>query len=198
MQIDQTSLPGVLVITPRRHGDHRGFFSESYNHKRMVEAGIEIGFVQDNHSLSAAAGTVRGLHFQTPPHAQAKLVRCGRGRLFDVAVDLRRGSPGYGRWTGVELSFENGRQLLVPAGFAHGFVTLEPDTEILYKCSDYYAPDCDAGIAWDDPEIGIDWPLSGAPLLSDKDAAAPRLAQIDSPFRYDGPLPWERVEETRT
>ncbi len=198
MQIDQTSLPGVLVITPRRHGDHRGFFSESYNHRRMVEAGIEIGFVQDNHSLSAAAGTVRGLHFQTPPHAQAKLVRCGRGRLFDVAVDLRRGSPGYGRWTGVELSFKNGRQLLVPAGFAHGFVTLEPDTEIIYKCSDYYAPDCDAGIAWDDPEIGIDWPLSGAPLLSDKDAAAPRLAQIDSPFRYDGPLPWERTEETRT
>ncbi len=198
MQIDQTSLPGVLVITPRRHGDHRGFFSESYNHKRMVEAGIEIGFVQDNHSLSAAAGTVRGLHFQTPPHAQAKLVRCGRGRLFDVAVDLRCGSPNYGRWTGVELSFENGRQLLVPAGFAHGFVTLEPDTEIIYKCSDYYAPDCDAGIAWDDPEIGIDWPLSGAPLLSDKDAAAPRLAQIDSPFRYDGPLPWERTEETRT
>ncbi len=198
MQIDQTSLPGVLVITPRRHGDHRGFFSESYNHRRMVEAGIEIGFVQDNHSLSAAPGTVRGLHFQTPPHAQAKLVRCGRGRLFDVAVDLRRGSPGYGRWTGVELSFENGRQLLVPAGFAHGFVTLEPDTEILYKCSDYYAPDCDAGIAWDDPEIGVHWPLTGAPLLSDKDAAAPRLAQIDSPFRYDGPLPWERVEETRT
>ncbi len=198
MQIDQTSLPGVLVITPRRHGDHRGFFSESYNHRRMVEAGIEIGFVQDNHSLSAAPGTVRGLHFQTPPHAQAKLVRCGRGRLFDVAVDLRCGSPNYGRWTGVELSFENGRQLLVPAGFAHGFVTLEPDTEIIYKCSDYYAPDCDAGIAWDDPEIGIDWPLSGAPLLSDKDAAAPRLAQIDSPFRYDGPLPWERTEETRT
>lgn len=191
MQIEQTSLPGVLVLIPRRHGDHRGFFSESYNRQRMAEAGIKVTFVQDNQSLSAQTGTLRGLHFQVPPHAQVKLVRCGRGRFYDVAVDIRRGSPSYGRWVGVELSFENGKQLLIPAGFAHGFVTLEPDTEIVYKCSDYYAPDCDAGIAWGDPDLDIDWPHSGAPVLSKKDAVAPRLSEIDSPFTYKGPLPWE-------
>ncbi|SDF36853.1 dTDP-4-dehydrorhamnose 3,5-epimerase [Limimaricola pyoseonensis] len=191
MEIAETGLPGVVLLTPRRFGDARGFFSESWSQRRMAEAGMALDFVQDNHSLSAQTGTLRGLHFQSPPHAQAKLVRCGRGRLYDVAVDIRRGSPSFGRWVGVELSFENGHQLLVPEGFAHGFVTLEPDTEIVYKCSDYYAPDCDAGIAWDDPDLGIDWPLSGAPVLSDKDAAAPRLSQIDSPFAYEGPLPWE-------
>jgi dTDP-4-dehydrorhamnose 3,5-epimerase len=152
----------------------------------MAEHGFEIDFVQDNHSLSAQAGTVRGLHYQAPPHAQDKLVRCGRGRLFDVAVDVRRGSPAYGRWWGTELSFENGRQLLVPKGFLHGFMTLEPDTEIVYKCSDYYAPECDGAVLWNDPDIGIDWPQVDAPILSDKDAAAPRLAKFDSPFIWEG------------
>lgn len=185
MQIERTPLPGVVVLTPLRHGDARGFFSESWNRARMAEAGFDIDFVQDNHSLSASAGTVRGLHYQAPPHAQIKLVRCGRGRLFDVAVDMRRGSPTYGRWWGCELSFENGRQLLVPEGFLHGFMTLEPDTEIVYKCSDYYAPDCDGAVRWDDPAIGIDWPEVGSPILSGKDAAAPRLAEVESPFAWE-------------
>ena len=140
MKIEQTSLPGVVVLTPARFGDSRGFFSESWNRKRMAEAGFDIHFVQDNHSFSAQVETLRGLHFQSPPHAQAKLVRCGRGRLFDVAVDIRRGSPTWGRWFGVDLSFDNGRQMLIPEGFLHGFVTREPETEIIYKCSDYYAP----------------------------------------------------------
>lgn len=185
MEIERTALEGVLILTPRRFGDARGFFCETWNRTRLQEAGIDIDFVQDNHSLSARTGTIRGLHFQAPPRAQAKLVRCGRGVLFDVAVDIRRGSPTYGRWTGVELSFENGRQLLVPAGFAHGFATRAPDTEIIYKCSDTYAPETEGALRWDDPEIGIDWGLSGDPLLSDKDAAAPGLADLDSPFLHD-------------
>ena len=184
MQIDKTALPGVLILTPARHGDTRGFFSESWNRARLAAQGIEIDFVQDNHSLSERAGTLRGLHFQAPPHAQTKLVRCGRGALWDVAVDIRRGSPTYGQWVGTELSFENGRQLLVPEGFAHGFVTLEPMTEILYKCSDYYAPQADGAIHW--ASCGIDWPLSGEPILSAKDAAAPPLSDFESPFTWDG------------
>tara|TARA_R110002096_G_scaffold434257_2_gene655259 strand:+ start:2180 stop:2743 length:564 start_codon:yes stop_codon:yes gene_type:complete len=187
LQIDPTALPGVLILTPARFGDHRGFFSESYNRAKAKAAGIEIDFVQDNHSLSREIGTVRGLHFQAPPHAQDKLVRCGRGRLFDVAVDIRRGSPTYGKWAGVELSFENGRQLLIPAGFLHGFVTREPDTEIVYKCSDYYAPECDGAVCFDDPAIGIDWGLDpAAAILSAKDAKAPFLADFDSPFMFEG------------
>ncbi|SFM76293.1 dTDP-4-dehydrorhamnose 3,5-epimerase [Shimia aestuarii] len=183
MQIETTPLTGVLILTPARFGDARGFFSESWNRARMAEAGIEIDFVQDNHSISTEKGTVRGLHFQTSPHAQAKLVRCGRGALFDVAVDIRAGSPTYGQWFGIELSAENGRQLLVPVGFAHGFVTLTENTEIIYKCSDYYAPDCDRAIAHDDPDIGINWGVSRAKrILSEKDAAAPTLAELSTPF----------------
>ncbi len=185
MLIKTTPLVGVLLITPARYGDARGFFSESYSRARMAEHGIGLEFVQDNHSLSHETGTVRGLHFQAPPHAQAKLVRCGRGRLFDVAVDIRRGSPGYGQWVGEELSFENGKQLFVPAGFLHGFVTLEPDTEVIYKCSDYYAPECDGAVRYDDADIGIDWGIAtGTAILSDKDAAAPLLADFVSPFEY--------------
>lgn len=185
MEIEHTPLQGVVILTPARHGDARGFFSESWNKARMVQAGLDYDFVQDNHSLSATVGTVRGLHFQTPPHAQAKLVRCGRGVLFDVAVDIRRDSPTYGQWTGVELSADNGKQLLIPAGFLHGFVTRTPDTEIIYKCSDYYAPDCDAAVRFDDPDIGIDWGLGDtAPVLSPKDIAAPYLSQIETPFSY--------------
>ncbi|PKQ11169.1 MAG: dTDP-4-dehydrorhamnose 3,5-epimerase [Alphaproteobacteria bacterium HGW-Alphaproteobacteria-1] len=186
MNIETTSLPGVLILTPPRFGDNRGFFSESWNRRSLAQQGIAIDFVQDNHSLSLAPGTLRGLHFQTPPHAQAKLVRCGRGALYDVAVDIRRGSPTYGHWVGVDLSFENGRQLLIPAGFLHGFVTRQPETEIIYKCSDYYAPQCDAAVRFDDPDLGIDWGLDAPPILSDKDAAAPRLRDLPAYFTWEG------------
>ncbi len=186
MDVQSLNLPGLCVLTPSRFGDVRGFFSESWNRARMLEQGFDIDFVQDNHSLSAAVNTVRGLHYQAPPHAQVKLVRCGRGALYDVAVDIRRGSPTYGRWAGVELSAENGRQLLIPAGFAHGFVTREPETEIIYKCSDYYAPECEGALRFDDPDIGIDWGLTGDAVLSDKDAAAPGFAGFDSPFTWGG------------
>lgn len=185
MKIETTDLPGVLILTPARHGDARGFFSESWNRARMAEAGLDVDFVQDNHSLSRTKGTLRGLHYQAPPQPQAKLVRCGRGALFDVAVDIRKGSPTYGRWIGVELSFENGRQLLIPEGFLHGFVTLSDDVEVVYKCSDYYSPECDGAVRWD--SCGIDWPLMGEPVLSDKDRAAPALADFDSPFDWRAP-----------
>jgi len=185
MQITPTKLPGVVVLEPQRFGDHRGFFSESWNKSRLEAAGLHLPeFVQDNHSMSREVGTLRGLHFQAPPHAQGKLVRCGRGWLFDVAVDIRKGSPTYGQWIGEELSFENGRQLWIPAGFLHGFVTREPDTEIIYKCTDHYAPDCDGAVRWD--SCGINWDVAGDPVLSDKDAAAPQLAEFDSPFTYEG------------
>ncbi|MCX7568027.1 dTDP-4-dehydrorhamnose 3,5-epimerase [Sulfitobacter sp. F26169L] len=186
LDVQPTKLPGVMIITPARHGDHRGFFSESWNVQAMRKAGLEIDFVQDNHSFSAAAGTVRGLHFQSPPHAQGKLVRCGRGTLYDVAVDIRVGSPTYGQWVGEELSFENGRQLWIPAGFLHGFVTREPDTEIIYKCTDHYAPECDGAVRFDDPDIGINWGLpAGGAILSPKDEAAPLLKDFKSPFTYE-------------
>ncbi|MFD3191548.1 dTDP-4-dehydrorhamnose 3,5-epimerase [Sedimentitalea sp. HM32M-2] len=184
MQIEETPLAGVLILTPARHGDARGFFSESWNRRLLADHGITLDFVQDNHSLSGAVNTLRGLHFQSPPAAQAKLVRCGRGALFDVAVDIRRGSPTYGRWFGAELSAENGRQMLVPTGFLHGFVTRRPDTEILYKCSAYYAPDCDGAVHWD--SCGIDWGLTAPPVLSERDAAAVPLAEFDSPFVWEG------------
>ena len=186
MQIEQTGLAGVLVLTPKRFGDARGFFCESWSADRMAAAGLHYEFVQDNHSLSEAVGTVRGLHFQAPPHAQAKLVRCGRGRLFDVAVDIRKGSPTYGQWTGVELSFENGKQLLVPRGFLHGFATLERDTEIIYKCDDTYAPECDGAVRFDDPDIGVEWGIDpNKAILSGKDTDAPDFRDFDSPFIYE-------------
>ncbi len=184
MDIEKTALDGVLIITPKRFGDHRGFFSESWNKSTMEAAGLFFDFIQDNHSLSMTQGTVRGLHFQAPPRAQDKLVRCGRGALFDVAVDIRIGSPTYGKWVGVELSAENGKQLLVPAGFAHGFMTLMPETEIIYKCSDTYAPDTEGALLWNDPAIGIDWPLEVEPVLSPKDAEAGGLDGFNSPFDY--------------
>ena len=179
-------LSGLILITPRRFGDHRGFFAETYSQRIYAELGINENFVQDNHSLSAELGTVRGLHFQGPPHAQAKLVRCGRGAIFDVAVDIRKGSATYGKSVGYELSAENGAQLFIPAGFAHGFATLQPDSEIIYKCTDYYAPETEGALRWDDPAIGIDWPLHGAAILSEKDAVAPVLANLDSPFHMEG------------
>ncbi|AUH33605.1 dTDP-4-dehydrorhamnose 3,5-epimerase [Paracoccus tegillarcae] len=182
MQIEQTGLSGALIVTPARHGDDRGFFSESWNRKTLREAGVDLPeFVQDNHSLSRKQCTLRGLHYQAPPHAQGKLVRCGRGSLFDVAVDARRGSPTFGRWFGTELSFENGRQLWVPAGFLHGFVTLEPDTEVVYKCTDHYDRDSDSGVHWD--SVGVEWAVSD-PVLSDKDRSAPAFADWQSPFEF--------------
>jgi dTDP-4-dehydrorhamnose 3,5-epimerase len=181
----------VQLIRPRRHGDTRGWFTETYNVEAFAKLGIACTFVQDNHSLSVPAFTLRGLHFQTPPRGQVKLVRCIRGRIFDVAVDIRKGSPTYGQWVGAELSAQNGHQLFIPIGFAHGFVTLEPDCEVTYKCSDTYAPDADGGIRWDDPALGmggIDWPMPAGtvPELSAKDQVQPLLADFDSPFPYDG------------
>jgi dTDP-4-dehydrorhamnose 3,5-epimerase len=188
LKLTPTALLDVVILEPKRFEDPRGFFSESWNLKVMQDAGLDYEFVQDNHSFSKQVGTVRGLHFQSPPRAQAKLVRCGRGALFDVAVDIRKGSPTYGKWIGVELSFENGKQLLIPAGFLHGFATRAPDTEIIYKCTDYYSPTCDGAVRFDDPTIGIDWQLDAEPLLSDKDAQAGFLADLDNPFTYEGTL----------
>lgn len=189
MLVQETALPGVLILTPPRFGDARGWFSEVWNRETLRGHGIHIEFVQDNHSHSAETGTVRGLHFQSPPHAQDKLVRCGAGAVFDVAVDVRRGSPTYGRWVGEELSAENGKQLLIPAGFLHGFVTREPNTELLYKCSDVYAPDCDGAVRFDDPDIGIDWGIAPArAILSEKDTNAAFLADFDTPFTWEGEI----------
>jgi dTDP-4-dehydrorhamnose 3,5-epimerase len=180
------AIPGLLVLEPKKFGDHRGFFSETYSRARLAEAGFDREFVQDNHSRSAEVGTLRGLHFQTPPAAQDKLVRVVRGAILDVAVDLRRGSPTYGDHAAVELSAENWRQLLVPVGFAHGFVTLAPDVEVVYKVTDYYSPPNDRGLLWSDPDLGIDWgPAGAAPILSDKDRAAPGFAGFVSPFVWE-------------
>ena len=174
----------LIHIKSKRHGDHRGFFAETYSLRNYAELGIVAEFVQDNHSLSRELGTLRGLHFQAPPHAQAKLVRCGRGAIFDVAVDIRRGSPTYGQWKGYELTAQNGEQLYIPVGFAHGFVTLESDSEIVYKCSDYYAPETEGAVLWSDPDIGIDWQTEAEPILSEKDAVAPLLSELESPFIF--------------
>lgn len=183
MLIEQTPLAGLFLITPERFGDNRGFFAELYSARALANHGVNTVFLQDNHSVSGQAGTVRGLHFQAPPYAQAKLVRCGRGALFDVAVDIRKGSDTYGQWFGAELSFDNGAQLYIPAGFAHGFATLTDDTEIVYKCSDFYAPQAEGALRFDDPDINIDWHLNGMnPILSAKDAVAPCLAAFQSPF----------------
>ena len=178
-------IPEVKLLSPRKHGDHRGFFSETYHRRDLLEAGIDIDFVQDNHAFSAQKGTLRGLHFQTPPFAQHKLVRVVRGAIFDVAVDLRVGSPTFGRHVSAVISAAAWNQILVPAGFAHGLLTLEPDTEVLYKVSSHYSPEHDEGLLWDDPALGIDWPLEGvAPLLSEKDRAQPRLAELPAHFHY--------------
>ena len=183
MQIQTLTIPDVKVLIPGKSGDGRGFFSEVYSRRSLAGAGIDTDFVQDNHSLSACKGTVRGLHFQTPPRAQDKLVRVVRGSVFDVAVDLRRSSPTYGRHVSVVLSAEAWNQMLVPVGFAHGFVTLEPDTEVLYKVSDYYAPDHDDGLLWNDPALGIRWPIPEKEVvLSEKDRRLAPFAGFTTPF----------------
>lgn len=187
MQIEDTALSGVKILTPRRFADARGYFAEWYSRAALAAAGIDIDFCQDNISLSARKGTLRGLHFQLPPAEQAKLVGVIRGRIFDVALDLRRGSPTYRRHLAVELGAARGNQLLIPAGFAHGFCTLEPDTLIFYKVSSPFSAAHDSGIYWNDPSLGIDWPVKESEaVLSEKDAKLPRLADTDPPFGYAG------------
>lgn len=186
MQIDETALPGVSILTPARFGDARGWFSESWNRDRMHALGLDLDFVQDNHSYSAEKGTLRGLHYQAPPHAQDKLVRCTRGVILDVAVDVRLGSPSYGQSVEVELDAETGRQLLIPKGFLHGFLTLTPDCEVQYKCTDVYAPATDGAVRWD--SAGVDWPDVIDPIVSDKDAGAPLFSEWTSPFNYEGEM----------
>ncbi|MEM1277626.1 MAG: dTDP-4-dehydrorhamnose 3,5-epimerase [Pseudomonadota bacterium] len=186
MDVTPTALPGVLCLKPRRFSDNRGFFSETWSARRMAEAGLEIAFVQDNHSYSVEAGTLRGLHYQAPPMAQTKLVRVSKGSVLDVAVDIRAGSPTFGQWVGQELSAENGIQLLIPRGFLHGFITREPETEVLYKVDAFYDPATDGAVRYDSPEFGIDWGCDPAQIiLSDKDAAAPSFADFTTPFEYD-------------
>lgn len=186
LQVESLEIPGVLVITPRQFGDERGFFSETYNKRVLAEQGIEGDFVQDNHSLSAVKGTIRGLHFQIPPRAQAKLVRVVRGAVFDVAVDLRKGSPTFGRHVSMVLSKENWSQMFVPVGFAHGFCTLEPNTEVLYKVTEYYSPEHDKGLLWNDPRLAVDWPVGPAEaMLSDRDRTLPGLDDMPDHFSYE-------------
>ena len=185
MQVEALALEEVKLLTPKIFRDERGFFSETYSRKALVAAGIDRTFVQDNQSLSRAKGVLRGLHFQIAPHAQGKLVRVTRGAIFDVAVDIRQGSPSFGRHVSAILSADNWSQLWVPEGFAHGFCTLEPDTEVIYKVTDFYAPECDRGLAWDDPDLGIAWPLSESQvILSDRDRQHPRLRDLPAHFTY--------------
>ncbi len=191
MQIIETGLPGLLLIEPKVFGDSRGFFLETWSRAAFAAAGLDYDFVQDNHARSGPAGVLRGLHFQLPPAAQAKLVRVTSGAVFDVAADLRKGSPTFGAWYGAILSAGNFRQMLIPRGFAHGYLTLVPDTEFLYKVDAPYAPDRDAGLAWDDPDLAVAWPLAehgiAAPVLSDKDRRLPGLANFLSPFTFAPP-----------
>lgn len=185
MLIEELSLPGVFLLTPKRHGDDRGFFSETFSAKAFAGIDPEVNFVQDNHSLSKDVGVIRGLHFQTPPHAQGKLVRVPEGKVLDVVVDIRVGSPTYGQHLCVELSADNWLQLWVPAGFAHGFCTLEPNTVFCYKVTEYYAPEHDSGIAYNDPDLGIDWPFGSDAILSCKDQRQQSFAEFQSPFVFD-------------
>ena len=174
MQVTKTALDGVLILEPKVFGDARGWFMETWSARKFESAGLNFNFVQDNQSYSAKRGTLRGLHYQTAPFAQAKLVRCTRGELLDVAVDIREGSETFAKWVAVELTAENKRQLLIPRGFAHAFLTLTDDVEIQYKADNFYAPTCDGNIRWDDAEIAIDWPFAPT-ILADKDANAPTL-----------------------
>lgn len=185
MQIEETAISDVKILTPKKFGDDRGFFSEVWNARTMSEAGLDIDFVQDNHALSADVGTVRGLHYQLNPAAQGKLVRVVRGAVLDVAVDIRKGSPTFGQHVAVELSAANWRQLWVPAGFAHGYCTIEPDTEFVYKVTDYYSPDHDCGILWDDLDLGIKWPVAvEKAILSEKDKVLPVLKDQQRLFEF--------------
>ena len=181
MNVTKTKLDGVVIIEPRVFGDHRGFFMESWSKKRFEEAGLFYDFVQDNHSLSAAKGTLRGLHFQRGDMAQAKLFRCTKGEVLDVAVDLRPDSPTYKQWVAVKLTARNKKQLMIPRGFAHGFLTLTDDVECQYKADNFYSPEAEGGIRWNDPELNIDWGIEN-PILSEKDANAPFLKDAVTNF----------------
>ena len=184
--VQSLGLPEVCLLSPRRFHDQRGWFMETFREDWLGGAGPADGFVQDNHAFTHTAGTLRGMHYQAPPFAQAKLIRVISGSIFDVAVDIRRGSPRYGRWIGVTLSAEEGRQIFVPAGFAHGYCTLEPETEVAYKCDAYYAPDAEGGIHPADPDLAIEWPrLADMSRLSPKDSAWPSLRDLASPFTFD-------------
>jgi dTDP-4-dehydrorhamnose 3,5-epimerase len=185
LKITKTLLSDVLVIEPRVFGDHRGWFTETYTETKFKDAGINLNFVQDNHSFSAAKGTLRGLHYQLSPKAQTKLVRCTKGTIFDVAVDIRKGSPTWAQWFGIELSAENKKQLLVPQGFAHGFMTLTEDVEVQYKVDEVYSPEHDRGIIWNDSTINIDWPIDIEPILSTKDEEAPTLVDAENNFVWN-------------
>lgn len=183
LKIERLSIPDVVLVTPPRSSDARGWFSETYNQAQFADAGLVYDFVQDNHSSSEAISTLRGLHYQSPPYAQTKLVRVVRGAIIDVAVDARRGSPYFGKWVKAELSADNGRQIIVPKGFLHGFVTLEPFTEVTYKVDQHYSHPHDGSVRWDDPDLAIDWELGDKrPVLSDKDSKAEAFASFDSPF----------------
>lgn len=185
MDAKRLEIPEIVLITPRRFSDARGWFSETYNKMALATADVNLEFVQDNQSYSAAAGTVRGLHYQAPPFAQDKLVRVVRGSILDVAVDARKESPSFGKWVSAKLSADGGEQLLVPIGFLHGFITLEPDTEVVYKVTNYYSGECDGAVRWDDPDLAIDWgEFADRAHLSDKDARAPSWRDFDSPFTY--------------
>jgi len=183
MTVITTSIADLHILIPKVFQDNRGWFMESLSYRTLRDAGLNYEFVQDNHSFSLNKGVLRGLHFQRGGHAQAKIVRCIRGAVLDVAVDLRKRSPTYGKWVSVELSAENKKQLLIPKGFAHGFLTLTDDTEILYKADNYYEPTSDTSIRWNDDDIGIDWGIDN-PILSDKDRVAPMLKDIDAGFVY--------------
>jgi dTDP-4-dehydrorhamnose 3,5-epimerase len=186
MTLDRLSIPEVLLITPRRHGDERGWFCETFRQSALDEAGFSGGaFVQDNHVRSTTRGVLRGLHFQAPPRAQDKLVRCVRGAIFDVAVDIRAGSPTFGQWVGAELSADNGAQLLAPKGFAHAYCTLTEECEVLYKVTDYYAPQAEGTLRWNDPTLAIDWPLPVHQITTNaRDAAATLFSDLVTPFRF--------------
>jgi dTDP-4-dehydrorhamnose 3,5-epimerase len=184
VQFKKTNLDGVIVVEPKVFGDHRGWFMETYNETEFQNAGLNLRFIQDNQSFSAVKGTLRGLHYQLNPKAQTKLVRCTKGEIFDVAVDIRKGSPNFGEWFGIKLSGENKKQLLIPKGFAHGFMTLTDDVEVQYKVDELYAPECDRGFLWNDPEIGIEWPMDITPVLSAKDKNASLLSEADNNFIY--------------
>jgi dTDP-4-dehydrorhamnose 3,5-epimerase len=183
MKLIKTDIEGVYILEPTVYGDHRGWFTETYSQRKFEELGIRTIFIQDNHSFSAQKGTLRGLHFQLNPKSQTKLVRCTKGKILDVSIDLRKGSPTYKEWVAVELTDRNKRQLFIPKGFAHGFLTLTDDVEVQYKVDEFYDPECDRSVRFDDPEIGVDWGIRN-PILSEKDVKAPLLKDSDSNFTY--------------
>ncbi|MBI1910233.1 MAG: dTDP-4-dehydrorhamnose 3,5-epimerase [Deltaproteobacteria bacterium] len=185
MKVVETAIPEVKIFVPKKFADHRGFFSETYNKKVFENWGVRLDFIQDNHSLSAEKGTIRGLHFQTPPFALDKLIRVIKGSIFDVAVDIRKNSPTFGKHVSMVLSADQGNQALIPIGFAHGFCTLEPSTEVIYKVTNYYSPTHDKGLLWNDPDLAIEWPVTGKEaVLSDKDKVHPRLRNLKDLFEY--------------